>query len=290
MRILFAGSPVIAVPALRALSEMECKRSFDNGKTSVERTVVELAGILTNPDAPQGRKKDLLPSDVSLATADLSAERQKNGFPSIAQFKFSKLNSIAREQIAALKCDLLVCFAYGRIFGSKFLSMFPLGGINIHPSLLPRFRGPSPIPAAILAGDRETGVTIQTLAGEMDAGHILAQEKIPLDGSETTATLGAAAAFVAARMLWDLIPAIAAGKTNPYPQQGEPVYCTLIKKDHGKIDWNLDAGLIDAQVRAYDPWPLCYTRWNGEDLFILEGWIFSAKNDPAAVNLSGTVL
>jgi methionyl-tRNA formyltransferase len=240
-------------------SEMEC-----NGDD------LHLAGILTNSDSAQGRKSAFVPTEISAAATALSAERQEN-IPPLIQIKPEKLDAHTREQVAALRCDLLVSFAYGRIFGPKFLSLFPLGGINIHPSLLPKYRGPSPINAAILAQDSETGITIQKLGPKMDAGDILAQERIALTGKETAASLGEIVSVRAARMLRELIPAIGRGSVNPRPQEGEPVYCSLIKKEQGRLDWNLGAAEIDARVRAYNPWPLCFTHWNGEELYILEG-------------------
>ena len=267
MKILFAGSPDIAVPSLMAISEMECAESPGQSK-------IQLAGVLTNMDSAQGRKSALMPTEVSVAATALSKERVDKGFPPITQLKFNSLGSEAREQAALLKCDLLVCFAYGRIFGPKFLSLFPMGGINIHPSLLPRFRGPSPIAAAILAGDLETGISIQTIAAEMDSGLILSQEKIPLSGRETSVSLNDTVALKAAQMLKSLLPGLAGGLIVPQPQIGEPLYCKMIVKEDGHLDWSQSAAKIDAMVRAYNPWPLCYTGWKGENIFFYEGCVF----------------
>ena len=233
---------------------------------------IKLAAVLTNPDTLKGRgSRGELPTEVSCAAAALSALRQEKGFPPILQMKYEKLDAQARKEIAALHCDLLVTFAYGHYFGPKFLALFPGGGINIHPSLLPRYRGPSPIQAAILSRDKETGITIQKLAFRMDAGDILAQEEIPLEPRETAASLTKAAGLKAAQMLKPLMQNFLAGKAQAKPQCGVPVYCTLISKEHGMINWNLPAEEIDAQVRAYTPWPLCFTGWKGEELNILEG-------------------
>jgi methionyl-tRNA formyltransferase len=269
------------------LSKMECRGHGEEVDTEARRTSgsrhggeeeeerygkdLFLAGVLTNPDSAQGRKSILVPTEVSVAATALSAERQEKGFTSIVQIKPEKLGAHVREQVAALRCDLLVSFAYGRIFGPKFLALFPMGGINIHPSLLPKYRGPSPITAAILARDSETGITIQNLGPGMDAGDILAQEHIALTGKETAASLGEVVSILAAQMLWDLLPALGRGTVNSRSQEGEAVYCSLIKKDQGRLDWGLGAAEIDAQVRAYNPWPLCFTYWNGEELYILEG-------------------
>ncbi|MDR0472832.1 MAG: methionyl-tRNA formyltransferase [Treponema sp.] len=280
MRILFAGSPEIAVPSLKALSGMETA-----GETA-------LAGILTNPDSRRGRSGNIEPTEVSEAAEALSSVRKEQGFPAIAQLKFEELNAQAREETASLKADLLVSFAYGRIFGPKFLSMFPGGGINIHPSLLPKYRGPTPIPAAILNRDNETGITIQSLAREMDAGSILAQERISLNGRETTASLSGIAAAKAAEMLPALIRSLLAGKVTAKPQTGEAVYCYLITKEQGLLDWKKSAVEIDAQIRAYTPWPLSFTRLGNETLYILEGAVFE-KEFPSVSppdKLPGTVI
>ncbi|MDR1863773.1 MAG: methionyl-tRNA formyltransferase [Treponema sp.] len=257
MRVLFAGSPGIAVPALKALAAMDRE--------------AELAGVLTNPDSPRGRRERPEPTEVSAAAAVLSAGREARGLPPIVQLKPEKLSREAREAAAALKLDLLLAFAYGRIFGPQFLSIFPLGGVNIHPSLLPRHRGASPIPAAILAGDRETGITIQRIAAEMDTGDILVQERFPLSGRETAASLSDLAAEKGARLVPPLLRGMAGGEARAVPQRGEASYCSRLSKDDGLIDWNLAAAEIDARIRAYTPWPLAYTSQAGRILYLLEG-------------------
>jgi methionyl-tRNA formyltransferase len=237
MRILFAGSPAIAVPALE----------------SVVREGFDMAGLLTNPDSPRGRSGKPEPTDCAAAALRFSG----NSFPLL---KPEKLDGAAREQTAALKPDILVSFAYGTIFGPKYLALFPLGGINIHPSLLPRYRGPTPIPAAILNRETVTGITIQRLAAEMDSGDILAQEEVPLTGRETTASLSAIMAQKAAGLLPNTLRGIAGGTLQGRPQDhGAATYCSLIEKKDGKIDWSRSAVEIDAQIRAFDPWPLSWT-------------------------------
>ena len=136
----------------------------------------ELCAVLTNPPSARGRHKQPVPTEV----ATLAAAR---GIP---VFAFDHLRAEAREALAPLAADILVCFDYGRLFGPKFLALFPLGGINLHPSALPRYRGCTPVPAAILAGDRELGVSVQKLALETDSGDIIASDAIPLNGTETT--------------------------------------------------------------------------------------------------------
>ncbi|MFO7849504.1 MAG: methionyl-tRNA formyltransferase, partial [Spirochaetia bacterium] len=162
MRILFAGTSEIAVVSLEQIAEH-----------------FELAGVITSPDKEKGRGKRLSCSPVKERALELGLE----------VLQPETLRGEARRQIALLRPDLLVVFAYGKIFGPKFLSLFPEGGINVHPSLLPKYRGSAPIVAAILNGDDETGVTVQKIALEVDTGDILGQRRVPLSGDETADVL-----------------------------------------------------------------------------------------------------
>jgi len=267
VRILFASSAAIAIPCLRALVFGE------GGEPSppVVRRPWTVVGVLTNPDSSRGRGGVVLPTDIALATEEINQRLVLEGGEPIPILKFEKLNGASREAVAALSPDLLVSFAYGKIFGPKFLALFPSGGINIHPSLLPRYRGPTPIPAAILHGDRETGITVQRIALEMDAGDILLQESFPLSGRETTERLSFFVAERAPGLLIQVLQDMLAGKLQGMPQDNnQATYCHLIKKEDGKIDWSRSARDIDAQIRAYTPWPLCYTLHKGQLLYVLE--------------------
>jgi methionyl-tRNA formyltransferase len=230
---------------------------------------IELAGVLTNPDSPKGRHGTPQPTEIGEAAAKICA-----GVPVLKPYK---LDGAAREQISSLKPDLLVTFAYGRIFGPKFLALFPLGGINIHPSLLPKYRGPSPVQAAILNRDAETGITVQTLAKEMDSGDILAVEKLRLTASETAGSLGEIMAQKAAFLLPEVLKNIAAGTARAEPQDhGKASYCSLITRDDGLIAWKKSAAEIEALVRAFYPWPLCRTIHDGRELYILKAVIYTS--------------
>jgi methionyl-tRNA formyltransferase len=253
MRILFAGNPAIAVPALEAIAAL-------GGK---EKDFV-LAGLLTNPDNPKGRSGKPEPTDCAAAAQRFS------GSP-LPLLKPEKLDGAAREQTAALKPDILVSFAYGKIFGPQYLALFPLGGINIHPSLLPQYRGPTPIPAAIINRETVTGITIQRLAAKMDAGDILVQEEVPLGGRETTASLSETMAKKAAEMLPAALRGIAEGTLRERPQDhGAATYCSLLEKKDGLIDWSQSAAEIEARIRAFTPWPLSWTTHGDQELFILK--------------------
>jgi methionyl-tRNA formyltransferase len=274
MRILFAGSPAIAVPSLETLARL-----------SLEDDRFRLVGVLTNPDTRRGRRGEFEPTDVGAAMDRLSSTMPE----AVPQFKPATLDGAVRDAITALKPDLLVSFAYGRIFGPKFLSIFPLGGINIHPSLLPKYRGATPIPAAILDRVPETGVTIQRLALEMDAGDILAQDCIPLGGRETTLSLSAIAAAKGAELLLQVVQDIAFKENGTLDKaagrrqnNNAASYCGLIHSEDGLIDWSQGAADIDAKIRAYTPWPLCRTMHGKETLYILEGEPVEAETPVAA--------
>ena len=270
MRVLFAGSPAIAVPSLEAIAALS-----GEGFT--------LAGLLTKADSPKRRSSKPEPTECAAATAAQS----------IPLLKPEKLDSAVREQTAALNADLLVSFAYGKIFGPKFLALFPLGGINIHPSLLPQYRGPTPIPAAILNRETVTGITIQRLAAEMDSGDILVQETVPLSGRETTASLSETMAKKAAELLPATLRDIAGGTLTARPQDhGAATYCSLIKKEDGLIDWSRSAAEIDAQIRAFDPWPLSWTTHGDLQLFVLKAEALNSapENADNAPALPGQVL
>ena len=246
VRVLFAGTPDFAVPSLVRLADE-----------------FEVVGVLTAPPRPRGRGRKPKPSPVAQAAESRS----------IPVLTPERLGRQARSQVQSLSppAQLLVCVAYGRIFGPKFLALFEYGGINLHPSLLPKYRGPAPIPAVILAGETVTGITVQELALEMDAGDIIIQEKIPLDGSETAAALTEVSAARGAELLARAVSQIASGQARRQPQNhAEATYCGLLRTEDAAIDWNRSAELIDRQVRAYNPWPKAYTYLDDRRLSILE--------------------
>ena len=250
--IVYAGSPEPAARLLQTLLEDDSLKNAD----------VQIVGVLTNPPAMQGRHKMLVPTPVE------TVARQAG----ISVFTPEHLDSVCREQIIALHPELLVCFAYGHIFGPKFLGLFEKGAINVHPSLLPKYRGATPVPAAILHRDTEIGISVQRLALEMDAGDILAQKKIPLVGSETTISLLETSAKVGAQLVADLLCTAARTGSLPEgtPQQGEPSYTKMISKDDARINWTNSAADIEAMIRAYTPDPCCWTMCNDVSLKILK--------------------
>jgi methionyl-tRNA formyltransferase len=248
VRVLFAGSPTIAVPSLIRLS-------FEH----------EIVGVLTNPESAKGRGLAVERSAVAEAAAGLFGERAPVLAPEC-------LGAEAREAVASLRPDILVSYAYGKIFGPKFLALFPRGGVNVHPSLLPRFRGPAPIPAAILASDERTAITVQRLALEMDSGDILGQLVLPLSGTENAEDLSEIAAIMGADLLSRVLEEVSEGREEARPQEGEPVYCAMLRKEDGLVDWLAPLRDIDAKIRAFYPWPGAFTFLRGMRLNLLEAF------------------
>ena len=255
MRILFAGSPEIAVPTLSAISARH-----------------RIVGVLTNPPSAKGRGLCLSCTPVADAAAAL-------GVPVLSP---ERLGPAEREAVAALDPELLVVFAYGRIFGPKFMALFPAGGINAHPSLLPRWRGCAPIPYAIMHRDTLTGVSIQRVAPKMDSGAVLARREITLDGIETTENLTALSAELGAGLLASVIDQLEAGTARDEPQdESAATYCCALSKDSGLVDWSLPAPDIDARVRAFHPWPGAWTSLSGERLAIISARLLAG--DPPVI-------
>lgn len=254
---MFAGTPEFAVPALEVLTDGE------------------LCAVLTAPDRPAGRRGRPRPPAVKRAAL-------ARGLPVLQP---ARLGRAFTAELARLQPELLVAVAFGKIFRPYFLAIFARGGLNLHPSLLPQWRGPAPIPAAILSGAERTGVTVQRLAAEVDAGAILAQRGQPLDGTETSASLAPRLARLGAVLLREVVDAVAAGVEQERPQNGAAAtWCALLRKEQGCIDWRRPAAEIERAVRAYDPWPRAYTWWNGRRLLVLEAALECAANPAAAAS------
>ncbi len=261
MKVLFAGTPHIAVPSLEKIARNH-----------------RVVGVLTNPDRVSGRGRRTIAPPVKVTAEELG----------IPVYQFETLRREARDSIGPLEAEILVVFAYGRIFGPKFLGLFPHGGINIHPSLLPRYRGSIPLVAALLNGDGETGVSIQKIAPELDCGDILMQEAFSLTGRETAEHLNNRAAQLGAELVTKVLDKIEDGTVQSKSQDTSlATYCRKLQKDDGRINWKLPAVMIERMVRAYNPWPKAYTYWKGVQLSILQAHfsatLKAAKDDPGTV-------
>ncbi len=210
----------------------------------------QISLLITQMDKRQGRGKHLQESQ-------LAAFAKQEGIP---VYQTESLRSEARSVVGAYHPDVLVSVAFGRKFGPKFMDLFSWGGLNLHPSLLPKYRGSSPLQATILNGDDAFGVSVQEIAQEMDAGRIVAQEKHPIEVHSKLEDLICASAEIGKKLLVAALDSIIAKSYSSYVQDEQGVsYCDKIKKEDGKIDWNNSAVQIERMIRAYTPWPSCYS-------------------------------
>ncbi len=251
LRVLYAGSPDPSARTLELLLAAADSCGF------------EICGVLSNPPSARGRRKT--PEATPVASF---AER--NLLPT---FTPEHLDGACRAEIAAVRPDILVCFAYGHIFGPKFMALFRFGGLNLHPSALPKYRGCAPVNAAILNRDAATAFCVQTISRAMDEGDIVAEEPVLLTGKETAGTLLNAAAERGAALLANVLRTVAETERIPEgrAQTGAASYTSVISKEDAKIDWSKSAEEIDAAVRAYSPAPGAWTTENGSVLKIIAG-------------------
>jgi methionyl-tRNA formyltransferase len=241
LRIVFAGSPAAAIPSLHVL--------IDGPH--------EVLAVVTREPSPHGRKRVLTPTPV----ADL-AERER--IPVIAA---NRLSPVA-EQIIALRPDLGVIVAYGGLVREPLLSAPRLGWINLHFSLLPRWRGAAPVQRAIMAGDQETGTAVFQLVPELDAGAVFAMESTAIGRNQTAGHLLESLAASGARQLARVVDELAAGTAHAEPQRGEPTLAPKLTLEDGRLDWSRDAPHLDAQVRGVTPEPGAFTTLGDERLKI----------------------
>lgn len=261
MRVLFLGTPSFAVKPLQRLVEAGH----------------EIVSVVTQPDRPVGRSRTPQPPPVKQAALEL-------GLP---VFQPETLrDEAAIQHLRALQPDVGVVAAYGEILRRAVLDIPPLGYLNIHPSLLPLYRGPSPVAAAILAGDEMTGVSVILLERAMDAGPILAQTALPLDPLARTGPLTEQLFALGADMLVGVLPLYAAGELVPTPQDHSRATITkMLSREDGRLDWTQPAILLERAVRAYDPWPGTWTTWQEQPLKILKASVreHSAESEPGTV-------
>lgn len=245
IRVVFFGTPEYAVPALKFLA-------------TDDRFAVTL--VVTQPDRPAGRRHRLTEPAVKIAAGTLDLHVYQPD---------SLKTSAARQPLADADADLFVVAAYGLIFGPRTLAIPRLGCLNLHASLLPRFRGASPISAAILAGDEETGVSLMRMERGLDTGPVYARSIVPIRPDDTTDTLTIRLAEHSVPLLNSNLPAIASGSLAATPQQGHGATLTRpMTKLDGAIDWRDSAEQIERQVRAMWSWPRAWTLDGGQQLQI----------------------
>jgi methionyl-tRNA formyltransferase len=246
MRVVFFGTPEFAVPSLEALL----------------RSGAEVPLVVTQPDRPVGRHGQPRPSPVAALGASrgiqvLRPERVRD-------------NAELLGELRAARADAIVVVAYGRLLPLAILDLPPLACVNVHGSLLPKHRGASPVQAAILAGDRETGVATMKMEEALDAGPIYLERRTTIGEAETAAELSARLAELGAGLLVETLRDLAAGSLQARPQQGEPSYCRTIRREDGEADWSRDAEELSRRLRAFTPWPGLHTFLDAERIKILE--------------------
>jgi len=256
MRVVFMGSPEFALPSLRRL--------IDSGH--------EIVGVYTQPDRPVGRGRRLAPPPIKTLALE-------HGLAVFQPPSISKPESVA--QLRSLAPDVGIIAAYGQILRQPVLDVPRLGILNVHASLLPRWRGAAPIPAAILAGDERTGATIMRVVLALDAGPMLDRVEVPIGPGDTAGTLLERVANAGAELLVDVLPRWAAGAIKPQEQdEAQATYAPQIKKTDALIDWDREtADAIWRKVRAYNPWPVAYSHLESQPLRILECMPLSHRSE-----------
>lgn len=244
MRVVYMGTPAFAVPGLEAL---------------ISRPEHEVAGIVTGPDRPMGRGLKTAPSPVKETAL-------RHGIPVWQPEKLRDPGFL--DALRSLDAGLFVVVAF-RILPNELLAIPPRGTINLHPSLLPRYRGAAPIQWAVMNGDKVTGVTTFLVERRVDAGDILCQETVPIGPEETAGELHDRLSRTGADLLLRTVDRVADGRIRPRPQRGEASPAPRISREDGRIDWRLPARAIYNRVRGLNPVPMAFTTWRGRRLRIM---------------------
>lgn len=262
LRIIFAGTPDFAARHLDALLSSQH----------------QIVGVFTQPDRPAGRGKKLMPSPVKI----LAEEKD------IPVFQPATLRKAENQQlVASLNADVMVVVAYGLILPQAVLDMPRLGCVNVHGSLLPRWRGAAPIQRSLWAGDAETGVTIMQMDLGLDTGDMLYKLSCPIEAEDTSGSLYDKLAGLGPKGLLDTLTQLANGTAMPETQDEALVtYAEKLSKEEARIDWNLSAAQLERCIRAFNPWPMSWLEIDGQPLKV---WRASVINTQAS-SLPGTVL
>lgn len=245
-KIVFMGTPDFAVPTLQALIQHH-----------------DVIGVVTQPDRPAGRNNQIKQSPVKKVALE-------SGIPVFQPKRIRKAEAI--DELRQWEADIYVVAAFGQILPQTVLDIPAHGSINVHASLLPRWRGAAPIQAAICAGDNETGITIMLIDAGLDTGDMLSKRSITIKSDETAQTLHDKLATIGSELLIETLPKYLSGEVQPQQQDESRVtYAPQIKKDDGQIDWSQSAVEIERLVRAFTPWPGTFTHWNDKQLKIHSG-------------------
>jgi len=245
-KIVFMGTPRFSIPTIEELISSS----------------YHVVAVYTQPDQPSGRGQRLAASAVKRVALEHGlAVNQPQSLRQQAEI----------DRLGELSPDVIIVAAYGHILPQQVLDIPPYGCLNVHPSLLPRHRGASPIAAAILSGDEETGVSIMLMDAGMDTGPIIAQTRVIIEAHDTTESLEDRLSRAGADLLMQTLPLWFEGQLTPQPQDdSKATYSKVVHKQDGEIDWRLPAVELWRQVRAFHPWPGSYTRWRGRMLKVLE--------------------
>ena len=259
IRIVFMGSPDFALPILSSLA---AARNY------------QVIGVVTQPDRASGRGRELKAPPVKTLALELN----------IPVMQPEKLHAPgATDQLRALKPDLIVVAAFGQILKKTVLDMPRFGCINVHASLLPRWRGAAPINAAILHGDEQTGVTIMQMDAGLDTGPMLASKSIRIGRDDTAGSVIQALSTLGADLLNDTLPNYISGKLTPQPQPAEgATYASMLKKEDGLLDFTHPAIELERRVRAMNPWPGAWFEWNGNPLKVMRASVISGEGSLAS--------
>jgi methionyl-tRNA formyltransferase len=243
------------------------------GQALAEHPAVEIVGVVTAPPRPAGRGRTDRPTPVAV----WATERD---LPTKTPARLRGPDSVA--EILELKPDLLVLADYGQLVPSSMLELPRHGALNLHPSLLPRHRGASPIAAAILAGDKQTGVTLMRMDTGLDTGPIVAQRALPLRSDEVAPELERHLSLLAAQLLADLLADWLAGRIEPQPQPAEGVTMTRpLKREDGRLDPHKSAAELERQIRAYQPWPGSWLEIGGERVVVWRAQVVDDASEGA---------
>lgn len=246
MRILFFGTSNVGLPILEALANDQRH---------------EVIHVVTSPDAKVGRKQELVATPIANLAASLQIPTSKP--------ESVKNNPEFLKFLKTLNADIFIVVSYGKILPAELLNIPQFKTINVHFSLLPKYRGASPIQYALLNGETKTGTTIFILDELVDHGPVLVSQDLAIDPTDTFPTLAEKLSALSADLLIDMLPKYEAGSVTPQPQNhDDATFTKLIKKDHGRIDWSTQtAAEIVNMLRAYTPWPGIWTTWQGQDNF-----------------------
>jgi methionyl-tRNA formyltransferase len=259
MRILFIGTGEIGLPTLRAL----------------EKSEHEIVGVITQPDKPVGREQRITAPPIKAAMTN-------SKIPILQPAKIKDPGAI--DQIRALAPDAIVVMAYGQILPKAVLEIPKLACLNLHASLLPRWRGAAPIQAAIAAGDGKTGITVMYMDEGLDTGDILLQRKIDLSPNETGSSLHDRLGEIASEALLESLRLLRDGKAPRTPQNNAlATVSPKLTREHGRIDWTATAESIERKIRAFNPWPGAFTEFGGKNLKIFSAHIVDPSGKPGEV-------